>query len=63
MDVNPANSTQCYAGVTFANSATNKPYLDIVEPSGWTGKVMGVTDPAKIMGVAVADIKSVMGVE
>ena len=63
LDVNPANSTQCYAGVTFANSATNKPYLDIVEPSGWTGKVMGVTDPAKIMGVAVADIKSVMGVE
>jgi len=24
---------------------------------------MGVTDPAKIMGVAVADIKKVMGVE
>jgi len=33
------------------------------ETSGWTGKVMGVTNPAKIMGVAVADIKSVMGVE
>lgn len=30
---------------------------------GWTGKIMGVTNPAKIMGVAVADIKSVMGVE
>jgi len=30
---------------------------------GWTGKVMGVTNPAKIMGVAVADIKKVMGVE
>ena len=32
------------------------------ETGGWTGKVMGVTNPAKIMGVAVADIKSVMGV-
>jgi len=30
--------------------------------SGWTGKLMGVTDPAKICGVAVADIGKVMGV-
>jgi len=29
----------------------------------WTGEVTGVTNPAKIMGVAVADIKKVMGVE
>jgi len=33
------------------------------EAEGWTGKVMGVTNPAKIMGVAVADIGKVMGVE
>jgi len=32
-------------------------------PPGWTGKISGVTNPAKIMGVAVANIKSVKGVE
>ena len=31
--------------------------------AGWTGKISGVTNPAKIMGVAVANIKSVKGVE
>lgn len=31
-------------------------------PAGWTGKINGVTNPAKINGVAVADITSVMGV-
>ena len=30
---------------------------------GWTGKISGVTNPAKIMGVEVANIKSVKGVE
>lgn len=30
---------------------------------GWTGKISGVTNPAKIMGVDVANIKSVKGVE
>lgn len=30
-------------------------------PAGWTGKINGVTNPAKICGVAVADIASVMG--
>ena len=33
------------------------------EEAGWTGKFMGVTDPSKIMGVAVVDIAKVMGVE
>lgn len=31
-------------------------------PEGWTGKISGVVDPAKIMGVAVADIAEVKGV-
>ncbi|GAH46488.1 unnamed protein product, partial [marine sediment metagenome] len=30
--------------------------------TGWTGKVMGVTNPAKVLGVAVADIAKVSGV-
>jgi len=29
----------------------------------WSGKINGVTNPAKIMGIDVANIKSVMGVE
>lgn len=36
--------------------------LDISEVAvGWTGKICGVTNPAKINGIAVADIASVMG--
>jgi len=31
--------------------------------AGWTGKVAGVTNPAKVVGVVVANIKSVIGVE
>lgn len=31
-------------------------------PSGWSGKVSGVSDPAKVLGVAKADIGKVMGV-
>jgi len=30
--------------------------------AGWTGKIMGVTNPAKINGIAVADIEKVTGV-
>jgi len=30
--------------------------------AGWTGKISGVTNPAKIMGVDVANIHSVKGV-
>ena len=36
--------------------------LDLQEVVGWTGKIMGVTNPAKIMGVAVSSISKVMGV-
>lgn len=32
------------------------------EPSGWTGEIYGVINPAEIMGVSVVDIDSVMGV-
>ncbi|GAI74804.1 unnamed protein product, partial [marine sediment metagenome] len=31
-------------------------------PVGWTGKISGVTNPAKVMGVAVANIAKVKGV-
>lgn len=31
-------------------------------PAGWTGKISGVTDPAKVMGVDVANIAKVKGV-
>ena len=30
--------------------------------AGWTGKINGVTNPAKICGIAVADISKVCGV-
>ena len=30
-------------------------------PAGWTGKINRITNPAKINGVTVADITSVMG--
>jgi len=33
------------------------------QAAGWTGKIKGVTDPSKILGVAVADITAVTGVE
>ena len=36
----------------------------LVAPStGWTGIINGVTNPAKINGIAVADIAKVCGVE
>lgn len=31
-------------------------------PSGWTGKINGVTNPSKINGIAVANITKVNGV-
>lgn len=33
-----------------------------ITPPGWTGKISGVTNPAKIMGVEVANIAKVKGV-
>lgn len=37
-------------------------YLFYNAPLGWTGKISGVTNPAKVMGVAVANIARVKGV-
>lgn len=37
-------------------------FWGIAVPPGWTGKISGVTNPAKIMGVDVADIAKVKGV-
>jgi len=37
-----------------------KEYSEV--PPGWTGKLLGVTNPAKVMGIAVANISKVMGV-
>ena len=34
-----------------------------ITPEGWIGKIIGVTNPAKIMGITVADISKVMGIE
>ena len=38
------------------------PLLHVEYTVGWTGKVIGVTDPAKVLGVAVANIATVSGV-
>ena len=37
-------------------------YVEVDYSPGWTGKISGVTDPASIMGVPVADIAAVKGV-
>ncbi len=36
--------------------------VDFEVPPGWTGEIAGVTNPASIMGVDVADIETVKGV-
>jgi hypothetical protein len=41
--------------------ATYARTLTIVYTSGWSGKIMGVTNPAKVMGIPKANIKTVMG--
>ena len=40
------------------------PFLswEYIESTGWTGKIMGVTNPAKVIGIDVANISKVMGV-
>lgn len=35
---------------------------EVAPPVGWTGKISGVTNPAKIMGIPVANIAKVKGV-
>ena len=50
----------------YATNTEGTGYGDEVEfdttAAGWTGKISGVTNPAKIMGVAVANIAKVKGV-
>jgi len=44
------------------DSICTQVYVVVDYSSGWTGKIAGVTNPAKIMGVDVADIAKVKGV-
>lgn len=46
----------------YALQAGHAMSLNGIGTSGWTGKVSGVTDPAKVMGVAAANIAKVKGV-
>ena len=48
--------------VTKTGSPYNVRFAFLTLPSGWTGTIAGVTDPASIMGVAKANIASVKGV-
>jgi len=49
------------ANYTLDAGDTVSLYATGTEP-GWTGKISGVTNPAKIMGVSVANISKVKGV-
>ena len=51
-----SNSANFVAGSIFELEA-------ITHPSGWSGTVMGVANPAKVMGVEKENIGKVMGVE
>ena len=52
------------AAHSYDGSATYAPKLVVTfTPPGWSGKISGVTNPAKVMGVDVANIKSVKGVQ
>lgn len=57
-----ASTDRSYVQAYAADQGSNKPKLVVTYSVGWTGQVMGVTDPGKIYGVSVADITSVMGV-
>ncbi|GAH95247.1 unnamed protein product, partial [marine sediment metagenome] len=70
------NDTTCSCGTnyfyrawSYKTGAPNSGYSDATSddnattlPCGWTGKISGVTNPAKIMGVDVANIAKVKGV-
>jgi len=47
---------------TYARCTQVYVEVDYTPPPGWTGKISGVTNPAKIMGVAAANIAKVKGV-
>lgn len=46
-------------GVVVANNVLG--LWPAAPPVGWTGKITGITNPAKINGIAVANIGKVMG--
>ncbi len=48
--------------ISHDSDPTYAPKLVITVVTGWSGKVDGVTDPAKVSGVAKANIGKVMGV-
>lgn len=58
-------------GVAADNPVAGQMYIDLiyiddagwVGPEPWKGKVSGVSNPAKVLGVARGSIKTVMGVE
>jgi len=56
-----------YAVVSDDGGSANRDidgYTDTLELlTGWTGKINGITNPAKINGIAVANIKKVCGIE
>jgi len=56
-------ATDIIGNARSGNTCTIGAFEYYVAPSGWTGKIKGVTDPSKILGVAVADISKVCGVE
>jgi len=48
--------------VSEEDAASNDTWIftdGVVEDTGWTGKICGVTNPSKICGVAVADVDCV----
>jgi len=45
-----------------ANTFCTQIYVEVDYTPGWSGKIAGVTNPAKIMGVDVANIGKVKGV-
>ena len=56
--IDPNDTTNYSLGIQDAISLGG--YIGV---AGWAGKISGVTNPAKIMGIDVANIKSVKGVE
>lgn len=51
----PKNVTN--ASVNIAND-----FFEILKAGGWVGKISGVINPAKVMGVAAANMGKVKGV-
>ncbi len=59
---NEVSSNRVYIYSSESTQDGKRPYLEIEYSIGWSGKVMGQTDPAKIIGIDKANIAKVMGV-